>query len=87
MANRPKTAKLLRTFVELFVNGKLLKPLWKFISTAFMIPLYKLARMDRNLLKYPRLPDRNIPIGAYLCCSSVRMILKIKKKGIGKRLL
>jgi hypothetical protein len=33
MANRPKSADMLRKFVELFANGKLPKPLWKFLST------------------------------------------------------
>ena len=43
MANRPKTADLPKKFVELFANGKLPKPLWKFLSTTIMIPFHKLA--------------------------------------------
>ena len=43
MANRPRTADLLSKFVELFANGKLPKALWKFLSTAIMIPFHKRA--------------------------------------------
>jgi hypothetical protein len=55
IGNRPKTADLLRTFVELFANGKLPKPLWKFLSRSMMIPFHKLAQAERGLLKDPRL--------------------------------
>ena len=65
MANRPRTADLLRTFVELFANGKLPKALWKFLSTAIMIPFHKLAQAERDFVKDPRL--RFITIGALLC--------------------
>jgi hypothetical protein len=44
MTNRPKTAERLRKFVELFANGELSKPLWKFLSTTIMIPFHKLAQ-------------------------------------------
>jgi hypothetical protein len=46
----PKTTGFLRTFVELFVTGKIPKPLWKFLSTAIMTPFHKLAQMERGLL-------------------------------------
>ncbi len=42
-ANRPSTTALLRTFVELFVNGRLPKALWKFLSSAIMILFHKLS--------------------------------------------
>ena len=59
LVNRPKTAELLRYFVELFVNGKLPKPLWKFLSTAIMIPFHKLAQIERDALEDPRLRPIN----------------------------
>ncbi len=43
MAGRPSTANLLRRFVELFVNGSLPKPLWRFLSSAIVIPFHKLS--------------------------------------------
>jgi hypothetical protein len=43
MVGRPSTSGLLRKFVELFVNGILSEPLWKFMSSAIMIPFHKLA--------------------------------------------
>jgi hypothetical protein len=43
MAGRPSTSGLLMKFVELFVNGTLPKPLWKFLSSAIIIPFHKLA--------------------------------------------
>ncbi len=43
MASHPRTAYLLRKFVELFVNGKLPKPLWKFLFTTITISFHKLA--------------------------------------------
>jgi hypothetical protein len=67
IASRPKIAKILRSFVELFVNGKLPKPLWKFLSTAIMVPFHKHALVERDLLKDPRL--RPIIIGALLAAS------------------
>jgi hypothetical protein len=75
MANRPKTAQLLRMLVELFVKDKLPKPLWKFLSTAIMIPFHKLAQMERDLLKDPIL--RPITIGAVMCRFSVRAVLRM----------
>jgi hypothetical protein len=33
--------------VELFVNGSLPKPLWKFLSFAIMIPFHKLSEIER----------------------------------------
>ena len=72
MANRPRTADLLRTFVELFANGKLPKALWKFLSTTIMIPFHKLAQVERNPEMDPRL--RPITIGALLCRFSVRCV-------------
>ena len=85
MANRPRTADLLRKFVELFVNGKLPKPLWKFLSTAIMIPFHKLAQVERDMLADPRL--RPITIGTLLCRFSVRAVLRMHRKGIAERLL
>jgi hypothetical protein len=85
MAGRPKTCELLRTFTELFANGKLPKPLWKFLSSATMNPFHKLALIERNLLKDPRL--RPITIGALLCIFSVRIVLRMKRKGIADRML
>ncbi len=85
MANRPKTANLLRSFVEIFVNGKLPKPLWRFLSTSIMIPFHKLAQIERYILKDPKL--RPINIGALLCRFSLHAILRIKRKGIAYRLL
>jgi hypothetical protein len=85
MANRPKTADLLRSFIELFVNGKLLKPMWKFLSTAIVIPFHKIVQIERALLKDPRL--RPITIGALLCGILVRVVLRMKRKCIANRLL
>ncbi len=85
MASRPKNAELLRTFVEMFANGKLPKPLKKFMSSAIMIPFHKLALIERDLLKDPLL--RPITIGALLCKLSVRTVLRMKRKGIADRLL
>jgi hypothetical protein len=82
MSNRPKTADLLRKFVELFLNGKLPKPLWKFLSTAIMISFHKLALAERDMLADPRL--RPITIGALLCRFSVRTFLRMKRKGIAE---
>jgi hypothetical protein len=72
MADRLKIADLLRSFVELFVNGKLRKPIWKFLSTAIMTLFHKLAEMKRDLIKNPRV--RPITIGALICRFSVRAI-------------
>ena len=85
MANRPKTADMLRKFVELFANGKLPKPLWKFLSTTIMIPFHKLAHAERDFLKDPR--PRPITIGALLCRFSVRTVLRMYRKGIAERML
>jgi len=85
MANRPKTADLLRKFVELFSNGKLPKPLWKFLSTTIMILFHKLAQAERDLLKDPRL--RPVTMGALLCRFSVRTVLRMHRKGIAERML
>jgi hypothetical protein len=50
-----------------------------------MIPFHKLAIIERDLLKDPRL--RPITIGALLCRFFVRTVLRIKRKGIADRLL
>ncbi len=86
MAGRTKTCELLRTFAELVANGKLPKPLWKFLSSAIMIPFHKLALIiERDLLEDPRL--RPITTGALLCRFSVRTVLRMKRKGIADRML
>jgi hypothetical protein len=85
MAGRPSTADLLRRFVELFANGSLPKPLWRFLSSAIMIPFHKLSRLERLLFTDPRL--RPITIGALLCRFSVRAVLRMKRKGIAEVLL
>ncbi len=85
MANRPKTGDLQRKFVELFANGKLPKALWKFLSTAIMIPFHKLAQAERDLMMDPRL--RPITIGALQCRFSVRCVLRMHRKGTAERLL
>ncbi len=85
MANRPRTADLLRKFVELFVNGKLPKPLWNFLSTTIMIPFHKLTQVERDMLADPR--QRPITIGTLLCRFSVRAVLRMHRKGIAERLL
>ncbi len=53
MAGRSSTSGLLRKFVELFANGLLPRALWKFLSSAIMIPFHKLAQMERMLLADP----------------------------------
>jgi len=85
MAGRPSTSGLLRKFVELFINGALPKPLWKFLSSTIMIPFHKLAQMERRLFADPRLGP--ITIGAMLTRFSVRSVLKMKRKGIAEVLL
>ncbi len=85
MARRPKTCEPLSAFAELFANGKLPKPLWKFLSSAIMIPFHKLALIERDLLKDPRL--RPITIGTLLCKFSMRTVLLMKRKGIADRML
>jgi hypothetical protein len=85
MAGRSSTAGLLRKFVELFANGLLPRPLWKFMSSAIMIPFHKLAEMERMLLADPKL--RPITIGALLTRFSVRAVLRMKRKGIAENLL
>jgi hypothetical protein len=85
MAGRPSTSGLLRNFGELFVNGDLPKPLWKFLSSAIMIPFHKLAQMERRLLADPRL--RPITIGAMLTRFSARSVIRMKRKGIVEVLL
>ncbi len=85
MANRPKIDDLPRKFVELFANGKLPKPLWKFLSTTNITLFHKLAQAERDLLKDPRL--RPIIIGALLCRFSVHTVLRIHRKGIVERML
>jgi len=85
MAGRPSTSGLLRKFVELFANGLLPRALWKFLSSAIMIPFHKLAQMERLLLTDPKL--RPITIGALLTRFSVRAVLRMKRKGIAENLL
>jgi len=60
--NRPSTATLLRKFVDLFVNGRLPKGLWKFLSSTIKIPFHKLARLERDVLSDPRLRPITIEI-------------------------
>jgi hypothetical protein len=51
---------------ETIRKGKLPKPLWKLLSSAIiMIHFHKLALVERDLLKDPRLHP--ITIGALLC--------------------
>jgi hypothetical protein len=78
MASRPSTTNLLRKFVELFVNGILPEPLWKFLSFAIIIPFYTLAHMKRMLLADPSLIP--ITIGALLTHFSVRSVLRMQRK-------
>ncbi len=85
MDGQPKTVDLLRTFVEVFAKGKLPKPLWKFLSSAIMSPFHKLALIERDLLKDPRM--RPITIGTLVCRFFVRAILRMKRKGIVDKLL
>ena len=85
MVGRPSTAELLRRFVELFDNGSLTKPLWKFLSYAIMIPFHKVSQIERMLLTDPRL--RPITIGALLCRFSIRSVLGMERKDIAEVLL
>jgi hypothetical protein len=80
MDGRSSTVGLLRKFIELFANGLLPRPLWKFLSSAIIIPFHKLAQMERLLLTDRRL--RPITIGAMLTRFYVRSVLRIKRKGI-----
>jgi hypothetical protein len=60
MVGRLKIAELLRVFIELFVDGKLPKPLRKFLSTTIMIPFHKLALLretSSRILVYARSPS------------------------------
>jgi len=84
-ASRPSTAALLRKFVELLVNGSLPKGLWKFLSSAIMIPFHKLAQLERYLLLDPRLHP--ITIGSLLTRFSSRSLLRLNSSGLAKRML
>ena len=83
--SRTSTASLLRKFVQVFVNGFLPKPLWKFLSSAIMIPFHKLSQMKRLLFADPR--QRPITIGALLTRFSVRTVLRMHIKGIAENML
>jgi len=85
MVGRPKTSELLRTIVELFVNGKLPKPLWKFLSTSTTILFHNLALVERDLLQDPRMCP--ITIGALLCQFFFRKVQRMNRNGLADRML
>jgi hypothetical protein len=85
MVGRQSTAGLLRKFVELFVNGSLPKDLWRFLSSALMIPFHKLSQFERLLRSDPCL--RPITIGALLCRFSIRATLRMKRKEFAEIML
>jgi hypothetical protein len=84
-ANRPSTAALLRKIVELFVNGRLPKAIWKFLSSAIVIPFHKLSQPGRDLQSDPRL--RPITIGSLLTRYSCKTLLRVNMKGLAERML
>ncbi len=83
VANRPSTANIPRKFVKLFVNGLLPKPLWKFLSSAVMIPFHKLSQLERDLHSDPKL--RPITLGSLLTRFSCRTLLRLNRKGVAGR--
>jgi len=70
---------------QVFSGSSFPRPLWKFMSSAIMIPFHKLAQMEHMLLADPKL--RPITIGALLTRFSVRAVLRMKRKGIAENLL
>jgi hypothetical protein len=83
--SRTSTTGILSKFVEFFVNGLLPKPLWKFLSSAIVIPFHKLSQMERPLLADPRL--RPITIGDLLTQFSVRTVMRMHRKRIAENML
>jgi hypothetical protein len=83
--NHHSMVTLLRKFVELFVNGILPKALYKFLSSAIMIPFHKPAQLERDLVSDVRL--RPITIGSLSTRFSCRSLLRLNRVGLAKRVL